>query len=403
MFSGNIAAHLFVILSTPVLARLFLPEEFGLYQLFLSFTSVSSMLATGKYELAIIAPKHDFVAMYLAIATTVISFVVSLFIVICCSLCVDNTDLLTSMFFPGLSLWIGGFTFVLCLYQVCYMLFIRQAHYKITVTANLIYSIGCVLFPILYFYCDFENGLIKGMVISKLVACVYFLCYIRKGVFKYCKHIKFYYLIRVLVRYSDFFKFALPGNVLNTLAANAPAFLLNFFYGMTVTGYYSMANRCVGVPITLALKSVGDVFKQEASKVYQQYNECYDVFSRVMKLLVKCSIGYSLIILSAAPLVFSFVLGEQWRIAGEYAQLLVLVGTTGLVYTPLSSVFDLAIREYEYMVLQAISLLLVVTTLVLSGKYLSVDYTLFIYSLAISIINIAGVIYCREISKGEKK
>ena len=283
------------------------------------------------------------------------------------------------------------------------MLFIRQARYKITVTANLIYSIGCVLLPILAFYCTVDNGLIKGMVMAKLVACLYFFYYIKKNNFRHVRHIKPIFLIRVLIRYSDFFKFALPGNVLNTLATNAPSFLLNYFYGMSVTGYYSMANRCVGLPIALASKSAGDVFKQEASKAYQQYKECYKIFNHVMKLLIKGSIAYSLLIVLFAPIVIVFVLGEQWRVAGEYAQLLVLVGATGLVYSPLSSIFDLAVREFEYMILQAFSLVLVVTALLLSGKYFIVEYTLFIYSLAISVINITGLIYCRGISKGENR
>ncbi|WP_027396879.1 lipopolysaccharide biosynthesis protein [Anaerovibrio lipolyticus] len=403
MFSGNIVAHLLVVISTPVLARLFLPDEFGLYQLFLSFTSISSMVATGKYELAIIAPKYDFVAVSIAIATTVISLALSLILGVACNLCVDSVDFFKSMYFSGISFWIGSFTFVLCIYQICYMLFIRHACYKITVTANLIYSIGCVALPILAYYCSADNGLIKGMVIAKFIACLYFLYNIKKIGLKIYRHVNVNYYIRILVRYSDFFKFALPGNVLNTLSANAPAFLLNYFYGMNVTGYYSMANRCVGLPIALASKSVGDVFKQEAGKAYQLYGECYSIFSRVMIMLIKGSAVYSLVILLLAPYIFTIVLGEQWKIAGVYAQLLVLAGATGLIYSPLSSIFDLAVREYEYMILQLFSLILVVMALLCSGKFFRVEYTLFIYALAISIINIAGIIYCREISKGEKK
>lgn len=400
IFSGNMIAHLVVIISTPVLVRFFLPEEFGLYQLFLSFTGISSMLATGKYELAIITPKHDYLAIALALVTTVISFCLSLLIGMVAFLCVDNIDLMKPMYFSGVSVWIGVFTFVLCLYQILYMLLIRQALYKNTVVSNLIYSVGCVVLPILFVHFSINDGLIKGMVISKIIACLYIVLYVKRLNFKYNRRMNVCFFIRVLKRYDVFLKYALPGNILNTLASNAPAFFLSNFYGMAVTGYYSMASRCVMLPIALASKSVGDVFKQEASKVYQQFNECHIIFNHVMKILLKGSFMYSLFILFLAPLIVVLLLGEEWRTTGEYIRFLLLVGATGLVYSPLSSIFDIAAREYEYMILQGCSLVLVVIVLFICGHNLSVELTLSFYSLAVSIVNIAGLMYCKRISKG---
>ncbi len=403
IFSGNIASHLIAILSLPVLTRIFTPDDFGVYQLFMSFCSVVAIMVTGQYELSIIAPKYNYVAFTLATATVFISTAISIVMMSVLTVYIYMADgqlgFFQSMYFNGISLWLGLYTLAICLYQVCYMWFVRQAQYKRTVTANVINAIGCVGLPLFIFYIGVDYGLIKGMAIAKILAIGY-LCYNAKGVIiKYYKIINMRCIFRVLRRYNAFVKYALPGNVFNNIAAQVPSFLLNYFYGVTVTGYYSMANRCISLPTALAARSVGDVFKQEASYNYQQKGDCLSIYSKVSSLLVKGSIVYAVLVLALAPVVFSVVLGSQWQEAGKYAQLLVLAGATSWVYSPLSSIYVLTVKVREYMILQIISLSLIVTVFVLSGRFLSVEYTLLLYSLAISVVQIAGVIYGRRIAK----
>ena len=80
IFSGNIVSHVIAILSLPVLTRIFTPDDFGVYQLFLSFCSVLAIMVTGQYELSIIAPKYNYVAFTLASATIFVSILVSIVI-----------------------------------------------------------------------------------------------------------------------------------------------------------------------------------------------------------------------------------------------------------------------------------------------------------------------------------
>ena len=160
-----------------------------------------------------------------------------------------------------------------------------------------------------------------------------------------------------------------------------------------------MATRCISLPTALASKSVGDVFKQEASSNYQQTGDCLSVYSKVSSLLIKCSIIYTILVLALAPSLFSIVLGADWYEAGRYAQLLVLAGATGLVWSPLSSIYVLTVKVREYMILQLVSLILTATTFVLLGKILSVEYTLVCYSVVISLVRIVGMVYGKKIAK----
>ena len=48
MFSGSMLAQVIGLLAAPVLGRLYLPEDFGVYQLFLSLFSILAILGTAK-------------------------------------------------------------------------------------------------------------------------------------------------------------------------------------------------------------------------------------------------------------------------------------------------------------------------------------------------------------------
>ena len=47
------------ILIYPVLTRLYSPGEMGLFSLYMSIISLTGILSTGKYELAVLLPKED--------------------------------------------------------------------------------------------------------------------------------------------------------------------------------------------------------------------------------------------------------------------------------------------------------------------------------------------------------
>ena len=80
LISGSVIAQLFLFGITPVLSRIFTPEDFGLYASFLAVVGILSILATFRYELAILLPEKSREAMHVFILATIISVIFSLFI-----------------------------------------------------------------------------------------------------------------------------------------------------------------------------------------------------------------------------------------------------------------------------------------------------------------------------------
>ena len=59
LMTGTGLAQLVPILISPILTRLYSPEDFGLIALYLSIVSIMTVLSTGRYEMAIMLPDKD--------------------------------------------------------------------------------------------------------------------------------------------------------------------------------------------------------------------------------------------------------------------------------------------------------------------------------------------------------
>ena len=70
LFSGSVIAQALSVLMYPVLSRIYSPEQFGTFALFMSVTSVAAILGTGVYEQAIILPKSENQAWLLVLLCT---------------------------------------------------------------------------------------------------------------------------------------------------------------------------------------------------------------------------------------------------------------------------------------------------------------------------------------------
>lgn len=82
LMTGTTLAQAIPIAVSPILTRLFSPAEFGVFAVYLAIVSVLAILATGRYELAIMVPKKDRDAAALAVAAFMLSLFVSLVILL---------------------------------------------------------------------------------------------------------------------------------------------------------------------------------------------------------------------------------------------------------------------------------------------------------------------------------
>jgi O-antigen/teichoic acid export membrane protein len=74
--TGTTIAQAIPIAISPILTRLYSPDDFGIFALYMSITSITGVVSTGRYELAVMLPKKDEDAMNIAVLSVFIALVV---------------------------------------------------------------------------------------------------------------------------------------------------------------------------------------------------------------------------------------------------------------------------------------------------------------------------------------
>lgn len=59
LMTGTTIAQAIPIAISPILTRIYTPEDFGIFAIYLAITSIIAVIATGRYEMAIMLPKEE--------------------------------------------------------------------------------------------------------------------------------------------------------------------------------------------------------------------------------------------------------------------------------------------------------------------------------------------------------
>jgi O-antigen/teichoic acid export membrane protein len=187
--------------------------------------------------------------------------------------------------------------------------------------------------------------------------------------------------IKVLARrYHKFPLYSLPADFVNVAAQQVPVVLLTNFFESTVVGFFSLTQRVLSLPLTLIASSIWDVFRQRASADFNLHGDCRSIYLKTLKSLVAISIVPFVLLFFAAPWLFSTVFGSEWRIAGEYGQILSPLFFLRFIASPLSYVLYVAGKQSYDLVGQVMLLVFAVSSVCAGAAYHNSKVAVQLYS-----------------------
>jgi O-antigen/teichoic acid export membrane protein len=157
---------------------------------------------------------------------------------------------------------------------------------------------------------------------------------------------------RYLRRHRAFWQISLPSNLLNVVVGQLPLLLIGARHGAVAAGLYALTQRVLSAPIALLAASVLEVFKRQSVLDFQAHGNCRDAYLYTFKALVALGIGPALVLFLFSPQLFAWVFGENWRPAGELAQILAPLFFLNFIASPLSYVFFVAGKQKRDLVWQ---------------------------------------------------
>jgi len=337
LMTGTTIAQVIPIAISPILTRLYTPEDFGVLALFVAITSIFGSIANGRYELAIMLPKKDEDAINIFALGFIIVSVLSLFLLFVVIIFHDYIlDLLNNKEISPWLYFVPVSVFFMGLFNILNYFNNRKKQYKDLAKATIIKSIvtAIVQFSLGFFKAG-VTGLISGQLASSFFANMKLLKNIlddKKLVLKINK-LK---MLALAKRYKDFPKFTLWAGLLNTSSTHLTNILISSLFSIKTLGFYSLSQRLLAMPSSLIGGSIGQVLFQQATEEKHKTGYIDKSFKSVLKKLVLISLPSFFILFFIVEDLFAFVFGEEWRIAGYYAKILIPLFAISFIVSPLT-------------------------------------------------------------------
>lgn len=372
LMTGTTLAQAVPVAISPLLTRLYSPEEFGRFALYMAVAMIASVLVTGRYELAILLPRQDrdalhiaALAMALSIAISAVLLLVVLFFAQPIAVLLGDAALAPWLY------WVPASTVLLGLYQSLNYWSNRKAHYKRLAISRTVQSGSAALAQLGSGYAGSGAvGLVGGQITGQVLATSVLARLIwreDRGLIRTLLPLR---CVALAKKYIDFPKYLIVAHGFNTASGQMPVLLLSALFNTTAAGFFTLTQRVMAAPMALVAGALGDVFRQEASQAYMRQGQCKAIYQKTFKRLLLISAVPFTIFFFVAPALFAWMFGEQWRVAGEYAQILTPMAFFQFITSPLSSMFMIAEKQRLDLLWQIFLLFLVIVSFLL-GKFFS--------------------------------
>ena len=398
LMSGTVLAQAIPIAITPLLSRIYTEEDFGLLAIYISIATVVSVIATGRYEMAILLPKQDEDAINVAALSmvivsffTLISFLIVFFFNTWITEMLKTPEISFWLYFVPISIFFLGLFNVLSYFNnrlKTYKDIAQATVYKAVVQSFVQLSVGYLKVG--------ATGLISGNILSNFVANLRLL----KNVLSHKRLIHSISLAGMkdmAKRYRNFPKFSTWAILANSLSVHLINLIITPLYNAATLGFYYMVQRILGLPIALVSNSVSQVFLQEASKEKRDTGKSTKSFLKTLKKMLLVGIPSFTILYFIIEFVFVFFLGENWAIAGTYAQILVPFFFVKFVSSPMGIMMIVFEKQKMELFVNILLITGSVATILLTNSF--VDF-LYWFTMVMSSLYLSFIFYYYWISKG---
>lgn len=404
--SGTAFAQFVTIILSPIITRIYSPEEFGVLTLFNSILIIIALVGSLKYELTIPIVEDE----EQAINSLSLSFIVLMFFVTSSTLILifEADSILRRVSAEVLvEYWylipIG--ILVAQTYRILTQYAYRQKNFKGIAQTTMIQSLSSNLLKIGTGLLGFSViGLLSSKVIGESIGTPILSNPLlkNKALFRKITRKKMKWIAK---RYVKFPLYQFPSTLVGQCSIHLPVFFLGFIFNNQVVGAFGLANTIVRLPMSFIGKSVGNVFFAEAANIGQtDPKRLIDLSNKLFKKLIIIGLFPLGILLFFAPFLFTFIFGESWTEAGNFARILSVLVFSEFIFTPISRVFEVFEKQAQILVLNIGRIVFIGIAFGIAIIYEMSQYTtIIIYTIGMSFIFFVTYLLAQKYMIDKKK
>jgi O-antigen/teichoic acid export membrane protein len=319
LLGGTAAGQMIALLAAPLLTRLYGPADFAGVAAFVGVSTILSIFATLRYDLALLLPQEEEDAgrvfqlslLILVVATVLISLLLWLFgPLLVAAIPTFATVAHVLPLVPVMMLAIAGS-------QILSAWANRQRAYRGMAGASVLNQGGNVVISSLVGWTKVVgSGLLVGRLTGQLASVIWLAVCLRPGLPQL--RFKLAGLTEVARRYRQFPFFNVPYSLLGALSQEFLVFALLAFHHVGIAGHFALVRTVLLLPARYLSSSLGLVFFREAAQLFGTPA----LEALTLKLMYRLGVvvaPFTAFFMFWSEEIFVLVFGESWRMAGQIA------------------------------------------------------------------------------------
>lgn len=394
---------------TPILSRIYTPEDYGEWGVFSSLLYIVSAFILLSYENTIVKTNDD-----KEVPSLIVLCLIVMGIILLGLLCV---------FFIGEAVGIEFFLDFPCIpyliivlffsgiYSICTNLANRQKQYNAIVVAGITNGLSQALLRIfLGFYPIVAYGLVVGNVLAQIISVSLLLIMLWKFIPKVeFNKVSLKSVKGVAIKYKKFPLFDAPARFIEFAVGNLAIIILASNWDKDIVGCFSMVMQFVLIPISIIGSAMANVYYRELSERTNDPNQIKSVTIKAAKITFSLALWPIFFLTLGGDYLLVLFLGEKWAVAGPMALCMSLFSVPVILSEPLLPIFRSLDRQEIRFRINFLNFLFSLGTLILfavlthniylsllaySSSYAVLRFLMYRYELKISNVKISQVSKC---------
>ncbi|MGD0862581.1 MAG: oligosaccharide flippase family protein [Candidatus Limnocylindrales bacterium] len=325
LVAGTGIAQVIVVVSSPIVTRLYTPADYGLYSVATSIMTILIAVTCLRYEFAVLLPATDETAANVVALALLVNLGMSMASFVFLGLA--GASILTLLSAAAVGPYVllvtlgqlgGGAAGTLVNWAVRTKTFSEIAAFRLIQAVALVtvqVGLGVVGLGSAGLMLGDVTGRISGS--SRLARSAW-----RTNAAAF-RRVSRAGIAAAARRYRWFPTFSSPSALMNALGLEVPLLSVVAFYGAANGGRYALADRACAIPLTLVAAAVGQVYLAEVARnARDQPAAVRGLFLRTTRSLARMAIGPAILLAALGPLLAGPVFGPNWSETGLFVAIL---------------------------------------------------------------------------------
>jgi O-antigen/teichoic acid export membrane protein len=352
--AGSGTAQLILLAATPLLSRLYLPDDFGVLAVILAVSAIVIPFSTLRYENAILIRSDEYPPASLLLLCVVILCAFTL-ILVPLNRYVFN-QAFTSEEIPAFAQsLITIYVFILGLNSILTAWHSRFKRFKIISIALLVQSLCTVSAQSFFGLNSIPGGLVYGHLGGLISYAVILMLASMRLDYSEIINIQAIRKIRhAAIKQKQFPIYSTWSALLNGMANNLPNILFSKLFTTAAAGHYAMATRLIRNPMSIIGQAVYQVVAQHAGEHHNQRLELCRVLNLVLRRMAYIAILPFILMSLFLVTIITYILGAQWAETGSYARILLPWLFLTYITWPLTGTYNALGKQGRLLIFNAI-------------------------------------------------